>query len=124
MKRDKELIKAILEYAENYQGKGSPIIKLEHLPDIFHDVEFSDFIRHGKLLLDSGLIKGCADRLGIEVSMITWSGYEFLDNARNPKIWNAAKKAAGDLSWGVFVNVLTATATDYAKSIIRDMFTP
>jgi hypothetical protein len=121
MKRDKELIKAILEVAEAYTGQGVPVIKPENLPDIFSDVDLSTLIRHGRLMIDHGLIKGNAGRHGIDVTAITWAGYDFLDNARNPKVWNAAKKAAGELSWEVFVSVLTATATDYAKSILKEI---
>lgn len=118
MKRDKELIKAILEYAEEYKGKGGVLIKPEHLPDLFQDVSLDVLIRHGLLLLDKGLIKGSADRFGISISRITWEGYEFLDNAREPKVWNAAMKAAGNLSWGVFTAVLTQSAMDNARMLL------
>ena len=119
MKRDKELIKAILIYAEECDG--TPVIKPETLPPLFHDVPLDTLVRHGQLMIDCGLIKGNSSRGGITVTAITWDGYEFLDNARNTKVWNSAMKAAGGLSWGVFVNVLTATATEYAKSYLAGM---
>jgi hypothetical protein len=119
MKRDKELIKAILIYAEEHDGV--PVIKPETLPPLFRDVSLETLVRHGHLMIDSGLIKGNGSRQGITVSAITWEGYEFLDNARNTNVWNSALKAAGGMSWGVFVNVLTTLATDQAKSLIAGM---
>ena len=116
MKRDKELIKAILIYAEECED--SPAIRPETLPDRFHDVPIENLVRHGQLMIDSGLIRGTCGRNGVTVTAITWDGYEFLDNARNTKVWNSALKAAGGMSWGVFERVLTALATDYAKSVI------
>ena len=119
MKRDKELIKAILIFAEEYDK--SPVIKPENLPLLFHDVPLENLIRHGQLMIDCGLIKGNSGRNGVAVTAITWNGYEFLDNARNTKVWNSALKAAGGMSWGVFVNVLTSLATDQAKTFIAGM---
>ena len=116
MKRDKELIKAMLIYAEECDRV--PVITPEILPDMFHDVPLENLVRHGQLMIDSGLIKGDSSRNGVTVKAITWDGYEFLDNARNTKVWNSALKAAGGMSWGVFERVLTALATDYAKSVI------
>jgi hypothetical protein len=121
MKRDKELIKAILIYAEEYEGRGSPVVTPEILPSEFHDVPLGNLVQHGQLMIDCGLIKGSSSRNGVVVTGITWDGYEFLDNARNTKVWNSALKAAGGASWGVFVNVLTALAIDQAKSLIAGM---
>ena len=72
-------------------------------------------------MIDSGLIKGNVGRNGITVVGITWDGYEFLDNARNTQVWNSALKAAGNMSWSVFVSVLTALATDQARSLIAGL---
>ena len=119
MKRDKELIKAILIFAEEHEG--SPVIGPTNLPSLFHDVPLENLIRHGQLMIDCGLIKGSIGRNGVTVTGITWDGYEFLDNARNTKVWNSALKAAGGMSWGVFVNVLTSLATDQAKTFIAGM---
>jgi hypothetical protein len=119
MKRDKDLIKAILEVAEDAPAKHATVITPRELPDRFSDVSLGELIRHGHLMIDYGLIKGTGDRHGITITSITWNGYEFLDNARETTIWNAAVKAAGGLSWNVFVNVLTETATEYARKILH-----
>jgi len=122
MKRDKELIKHLLFYAEEWPGPGAPAMTVEVLSkhsNCVFDISTMDFLRHGELLFDKGLAKGrCVDNGSIAIYSITWDGYEFIDNARNSKVWAAATKAAGDLSWDVFISVLTATATNYAKSSI------
>jgi hypothetical protein len=118
MKRDKELIKAILIFSEEYHGSGAPVITPLDLPELFHHVTLKDFNKHGQLIIDHGLAKGSVLPKGVVISSITWDGYEFLDNARECQVWNAAKKAAGHLSWNVFINVLTETATNYAKSLL------
>ena len=41
---------------------------------------------------------------------LTWLGYEFIDNAQDPKVWSQAEKAVekvGDVSFGVWTNVLS-----------------
>jgi hypothetical protein len=38
---------------------------------------------------------------------ITWSGYEFLDNARDERIWSRAKQSISSASFSVWTSVLT-----------------
>lgn len=38
---------------------------------------------------------------------MTWSGYEFLDNARDEKIWSRAKQSISSASFSVWTSVLT-----------------
>lgn len=118
MRRDKELIKALLLYAEEQTDGGCPIIEVADLPECFHEVSVNDFRQHGKLMMDYGLIEGRLVERGIQITAITWSGYDFLENARATKIWQTAKKAAGHLSWDVFVAVLKQVAADCAKAAL------
>ena len=37
---------------------------------------------------------------------ITWSGYEFLENARDEKIWSRAKQSISSASFSVWTSVL------------------
>jgi hypothetical protein len=116
MKRNKELIKAILFYAEE-STQNIPAVTINDLP-IFQ-ISQIDFIKHCQLIIDYGLIKGKILVSGVlAVESITWEGYEFIDNARESKVWNAATQAAGNLSWKVFTNVLTETAINFAKSFL------
>jgi hypothetical protein len=119
MKRDKNLIKAILIYAEEYEGNKA-LINRKCLPE-FENISLRDFMRHSQLILDKKLAKGYLSRHseGFVVESITWEGYEFLDDARQHPVWNAATQAAGDMSWKVFTQVLTDTATAFAKSLLH-----
>jgi hypothetical protein len=119
MQRDKELIRAILIFSAEFDGKYNPLITPEVLPERFHQIEFNDFCRHCQMIIDQGLAKGSVLRSGFCLTAITWAGYDFLENARDNKIWQTATKAAGHLSWGVFVNVLTETATAVAKKALQ-----
>jgi hypothetical protein len=116
MKRDKDLIKDMMILVEENES-GAIFITPESLPA--HNISKEILVNHGKILMEAGLLTGSLRKDGIVVTGITWQGYEFLDNSRNSKIWNATKKAAGDLSWGVFFNTLTAVATDYAKRLLE-----
>jgi hypothetical protein len=118
MKRNKELIKAILLYAEKQEDVIFEIQADELLINPTND----ELKYHLQMMQECGLLKG-SPRKGerVIITGITWAGYEFLENAREAKVWNAAKQAAGNLSWGVFVSVLTETATEYAKSILKQI---
>jgi hypothetical protein len=126
MKRDKTLIKEILLFAEEYEGKGMSLITAEILNEHFRrfiepsaDIPLKDFLQHGQLIIDHGLVKGNISKAGIIISSITWEGYEFLDNARDVSVWNSSLKFAGHYSWKVFTNVLTQVATESAVNALR-----
>jgi hypothetical protein len=116
MKRNKDLIKDLMILAEENES-GAIFITPDSLP--IHQVSKETLVNHGKIAMEAGLLTGSLRKEGIVVTGITWNGYEFLDNSKNSKIWNATKKAAGDLSWDVFFNTLTAVATDYAKKLLE-----
>ena len=117
MKRDMDLIRAILTYVENRDeevlGGNIPYIEKEHLAEGFRTIGKMEWRVHCNLIIDHGLLKGRVERSGsLIVTAITWEGYDFLDNSRSPVVWNAAKQAAGHMSFGVFVSVLTKLATE------------
>ena len=121
MKRDKELIKALLLYKEEYRAGGNKIIEQTDLPERFHDVSMSDFREHGKLIFYKGLAAGHIVERGIVISSITWDGYDFLDNARISSVWQTAKKVAGEMSWDVFVSILKQVATNHASAALNQI---
>lgn len=88
MKRDMELIRAILMDLEGDEPK----------PDLNH---WNDKQKayHAALLLDAGLVKGNAielyyqeEKRAIELHRLTWEGHEFLDATRDSKVWKLAKE--------------------------------
>ena len=91
MKRDLELVRRILlDIEDNRESSGghsswSGIIDEGYTADAIH--------YHVQLLHDAGLIH--ADELVPGQwwpERITWAGHEFLDSARNDKLWNEAKR--------------------------------
>ena len=98
MKKDIDLIRKILleiESCTNYLGADTGMIKVEGVsPDVIQS--------HISLLDTEGLIDGRRKTtLGSSVNPyfnvnLTWSGHEFLDNARNDSIWEAVKEKYGN----------------------------
>lgn len=114
MKRNMDLIREIL-------------LKLEkNCNDVcYYTLDLNEFqlnreevLGHCKLIIDRGLADGQFVSNGVTFRALTWEGHDFLDNSRNSTVWAAAKEAAGDLSFGIFVKVLVETATRYALSKI------
>lgn len=114
MKRDMDLVLRILQDIEkNCNDVGSYPIDLNGF-----QVEREKVLGHCKLIMDRGLANGQFASNGAMFKALTWEGHDFLDNSRNSTVWQAAKEAAGDLSFGIFVKVLVETATRYALSKI------
>ncbi len=78
----------------------------------------SELSEHCRLVVERGLARGEPTLSGWALTGLTWDGHDFLDNSRDSKVWQAAKKAAGGLSLGVFTRVLAEVATRYAMSQI------
>lgn len=116
MKRDMELIRAMLLAVELYEP-GDEAIAFEGYTD--EQIGF-----HGYLLGEAGLaeVMDCTS-LGDAVPMaeirhLTWQGYEFLDAARDDTVWKHAKDrlgAAGKSLLTVPLGVMTALLIDEAK---------
>ena len=121
MRRDKELIKALLLYKEEYREGGNKIIEPTDLPERFHSISICDFREHGQLIFDKGLAVGMLVERGIIISRLTWEGYDFLDNARISSVWQTAKKVAGEMSWDIFVSILKQVAADYAEAGLNQL---
>jgi hypothetical protein len=121
MKRDMELIRAILMGVEEF----------DDLPSA-DDLGVSDDIRDGHLLLltKALLVEGIAvvpTDMGTLVQYtlskprLTWDGHEFLDAARDPTTWESAKKTLNDAGkdlGNVTIAVLQALLIDTTKRAI------
>ena len=115
-----DLIRAILLYAEEHEGNETLVIASKKLPEIFHEFTIPVWSRHCNLIVERGLAKGVVHSNGLfQVSCITWEGYDFLDNSRSPEVWNAAKKAAGHLSFEVFKSALTHLAINHGLGLLK-----
>lgn len=110
-----DLIKNILLFLEeNCNGEDYIALNKEKF------AEYPEYVlrEHCALIAARGLVKETSARGGHRFSGLTWDGHDFLDNARNSDVWDATKKAAGKMSFGVFKTVLEATATAFALQSI------
>lgn len=110
MKRDMVLIRSILsDLEENCSGVRA------YKPDPAKFSTDSDsFSFHCRLILERGLASGNNSFDGIYFFGLTWDGFDFLDDSRNSEVWNATLKSAGNLSFGVFKDVLKSVAKAFA----------
>jgi hypothetical protein len=51
----------------------------------------------------------------IIIEKLTWSGHEFLDNARNESIWKETMKTVKEKGGSVGIGILTQVLTSVAK---------
>ena len=120
MKRDMELIREILFFVEE-SCDGTQYVSVEkaHL----HERDSDIIYEHCRLLADKKLvIATLTDDKQCYFDSLTWDGHDFLDNARNSTVWSATKKAAGQLSFGVFQEVLKQSAIEFAMNTLKGVF--
>jgi len=111
MKRDLDLVRAILKDVENAPA-GKTIIQptLEGYGD-------KDIGEHVWLLADAGLIDAEVTRTmrgpyTILIRRLTWRGHDFIDAAKNDSVWNQVKgkilKHVGGVTFDVLLELLKA----------------
>lgn len=108
MKRDLDLVRGILLHLERAADSASP----SGFSDLIEaGYEIQEIHYHVRLLNDAGLIE--ADEIVPGQwwpERMTWSGYEFLDAARNEELWRETKqtveKRAGSAPFQVFHELL------------------
>jgi len=87
MKRDMELIRLLLLQMES-----------DEEPPELKKYDTATLGYNAALLVDAGLVEGSVtkDNNGMPVGAVllhlTWAGHDFLDSARDPKIWRLAKE--------------------------------
>jgi len=115
MNRNMDLIRRILLEIETWPSDCRPA-----QPE-FEGVEQSTISYHAQLLYEAGYIDGYERKTQagntIYPQRLTWEGHEFLDAAREKKIWDKAKEAmnaTGSFSFSVLKAILTKLATDEA----------
>ncbi len=112
MKRDMELVRAILLAIENAPEN------LTSNPQI-EGYEPTTIELHMRLLREAGFVQAAfADyRAGVRIThgaALTWSGHDFLEDVRDPKIWASTKEGANKVgSWSL--TLLGELAKGFAK---------
>jgi hypothetical protein len=114
MRRDSDLIRAILLAVE--ADDRCEIFKLAEL-DGYPDgaVHF-----HTRLLVEKGFLATYfpdrTDQQPWVCIRLTWDGYDFLDNIRDPVMWRSVKRAASKLgSWSIETLAAVARAMILTK---------
>jgi Hypothetical protein (DUF2513) len=115
MKRDMELIRALMLSIESQDGD----FNYESVKAIGYDEPQIEY--HLDLLIEARLVVGEVHPLQggyspiITVERLSWDGHEFLDNARNESIWKETVKIVKEKGGSVAVGVLTQILASVAK---------
>lgn len=116
MKRSMDLIREILLTVEQ-QDNGVPGWKLS-----IENVEHAVLTEHLVLTHEAGLIEGSLwsgmNSRTFNVRRLTWRGHEFLDNIRDPEIWQKTKLGAEKFG-GFSIDVVAAIAKGLVKKKIK-----
>jgi len=105
MKRDLQLIKEILLYVEEHtEEAAAPIGRI----DPAGEYSQPQIAGHVQLLIDAGFVDGKIHRTHTSgssylVSRLTWSGSEFLDDARDERVW---KRVLRDVGYSASVSLV------------------
>jgi len=113
MERDMELVRKILVLVAEEPSSMAPRLIA---PEGYTSEQVA---YHVQIMADAGLVVGEAvtsrgRAVQANIQRLTWAGHEFLDAARVPSRWKAAKQlvtAAGSVSF----QVLAALLTDLAR---------
>lgn len=95
MKRDMELVRDILIQVEEHDSRRPFQLTIEEGSKFTQD----EMNYHLQLMINAGLIEGKAQSfMGggvlIHIRGLTWQGHDFLDAARNDKVWEKAEETA------------------------------
>lgn len=124
MKRNLDVIRAIMKHCEEVLKPGAYLNYKDIPTSLYKDIDISmtedEFMEHIVLLEESRLIVGKGAKIGggfyvdFIILRITSNGYDFLDALRNDTIWTAAKEKANAVG-GMALDTMIAFALDYAK---------
>ena len=115
MKRDMDLVRAILLTAENHEEEYVSSAELHRgLSEQFPDSQWSTGVipAHVRILNEAGLVEAeLISEAGSSEDTIlflrlTWEGHEFIADARDPRVWEKVKSKGGDVSFTLIKQIL------------------
>jgi hypothetical protein len=114
MKRDMDLIRDVLLKVESDPAmNGSQFMRYD--TSYFPQHSQEEITYHIDLLFEAGLVKGSRSLNPVPaISTLTWQGHEFLDDIRDPGIWDKVKEQAK-----VLPGISVAFAWEIAKAEVR-----
>ena len=106
MKRDNDLIRAILAVVEKHEGNRLLSLSAGMFVGPFPGLRADVLDEHIRLLVEAGFLKADEHQFGWSIIGLTWTGHDFIANAKCPTTWEKAKQVGGHLSFDVFTSVL------------------
>jgi hypothetical protein len=110
MNRDMDLVRALLaRIEEDDRLSGAEAFAAYEFEMPGHSAEEVGY--YVLLLLDAGFLEGNSETSTPMIERLTWEGCEFLDNTRDPEIWEKAKERAkrlGGIGVTIFLEVVKA----------------
>jgi hypothetical protein len=123
MRRDMELIRIILKALEEKEDATTEW-SWKEIPGYSKE----DIYYHYEMLSKAGLIEAIQYKSGQDIlwrgRCLTWEGHDFLDAAKNEKVWNKAKEIArkrgGMFSIEILKKILSKLVMDYIFPELAD----
>jgi len=119
MKRDMDLVRAILLKIESSEGDPRKRVMLGSFEG-HSNIEVS---YHVKLLAQAGLIEArdhsTFSGFAWVPQQLTWDGHEFLDAARSDNLWKQAKNVVLKQTGGLSLEVLKPVLINLAKQAVE-----
>lgn len=115
MKRDMELIRLLLLDAEGEEKQNLSAYSMDQIRyhyELLNDAGYLIAQVVWTFRNDGGDGSQC---VGFGVDRLTWKGHEFLDKARNDKVWKRAKAVLSDKAMTVSVSLLSELLQQIAK---------
>ena len=119
MKRDMDLVRAILMEVENVPDEDA-----RRGVTSIDGYDSATFARHVQLMQEAGLVEAAvvrADGVGaikVRVDRLTWKGHDFLDAIRNDTVWSKTKSAVAETVGSASFDVLKAVAASLAMKAL------
>ena len=118
MKRDMDLIRAIMLAIRDYDGRPSA----SEVQALVRSDDNGAFGYHIELLIQGAMMTGVdtgvrKDRYGMASLALTWAGQDFADNIANDRVWSSAHQTLADAelksaSFAVWSQVVVAKITE------------
>ncbi|MGO3375702.1 DUF2513 domain-containing protein [Brochothrix thermosphacta] len=120
MKLNHDLVRDILLFIESHQIDSNMDIGSSQLVEVAdkHHATFEEIEYTVDRIAEAGFINSIPD-MGETyiIESITWDGHEFLDNVRDPTIWNKTKQTASKLS-SVSMPIIAGIAIKHIAEIL------
>ena len=108
---DIDLVIDLLKIADGLADDNVPFTTTDKLREAYNQ-KYADntyttkFEEHLQLLFENGFVDGSQSNVPWEIFRVTWKGRDFVANAGDKELLEAAKRVAGNRSFAVFVETL------------------